>query len=163
MNRNDLPAPNKECEVCGRKYRRCKKCIELKNRGVEAWREHCDSIECYMTLVFSQTEDISNVSMEEYERIVALELPEGRKPIPEIQEKLDAIKAKLEGKTEAKAEIKVEAKEEVKAETEAKVEEKAEKIEPSEETVFVPSKTDKHDGWKKKNNYKTWEPKKNVK
>ena len=96
MNRNDLPAPNKECEVCGRKYRRCKKCIEMKNRGVEAWREHCDSVECYMTLVFSQTSDISKLTMDDYNNIVSLELPEGRKPVEEIQKKLDRIKETIE-------------------------------------------------------------------
>lgn len=96
MNRNDLPAPNKECEVCGRKYRRCKKCIEMKNRGVEAWREHCDSVECYMTLVFSQTSDISKLTMDDYNNIISLELPEGRKPVEEIQSKLDRIKETIE-------------------------------------------------------------------
>ena len=96
MSRNDLPAPNKECEVCGRKYRRCKKCIEMKNRGVEAWREHCDSVECYMTLVFSQTSDISKLTMDDYNNIVSLELPEGRKPVEEIQKKLDRIKETIE-------------------------------------------------------------------
>lgn len=91
MNRNDLPAPNAICEVCGRQYRRCKKCIELKSRGIEAWREHCDSIECYQTLILTQTEDLSNISKEEYERVISFELPEGRKPVKEIQKKLDNI------------------------------------------------------------------------
>lgn len=98
MNRNDLPAPNAICEVCGRQYRRCKKCIELKSRGIEAWREHCDSIECYQTLVLTQTEDLSNISKEEYERVISFELPEGRKPVKEIQKKLDNIGLSIENR-----------------------------------------------------------------
>ena len=70
----------------------------MRNRGIETWREHCDSIECYQTLVLSQTEDISKITQEEYDRVIAYELPEGRKPIKEIQDKLDNIKAQLEKK-----------------------------------------------------------------
>ena len=101
MNRADLPQPNKTCEVCGRKYRRCKKCIELRNRGVEAWREHCDSIECYQTLIFANS-DPSKATLEEYNRVIALELPEGNKPIKEIQDKLDAIKNIIDEKSKPK-------------------------------------------------------------
>lgn len=92
MNRADLPQPNATCEVCGRKYRRCKKCIELKQRGIETWREHCDSIECYQTLVFANTKDVSNLTLEDYNNVIALELPDGNRPVKEIQEKLNAIK-----------------------------------------------------------------------
>lgn len=95
MNRNDLPAPNKECEVCGRSYRRCAKCAQMRSRGIEAWREHCDSYECYQTLIFTQ-EDLSKVTQDQYDRVIAFELPEGRKPIKSIQEKLDAIHAELQ-------------------------------------------------------------------
>ena len=101
MNRADLPQPNKTCEVCGRKYRRCKKCVELRNRGVEAWREHCDSIECYQTLILANS-DPSKVTLEEYERVIALELPEGNKPVKEIQDKLDAIKSAIDEKSKPK-------------------------------------------------------------
>lgn len=109
MNRNDLPAPNKECEVCGRKYRRCKRCIEMRSRGIEAWREHCDSAECYMTLVLSQT-DASKVTREEYERVIGYELPEGRKPVKEIQDKLDKIKSAIEERESKKNTWKSESK-----------------------------------------------------
>ena len=95
MNRNDLPAPNKECEVCGRLYRRCVKCAKMRSRGIEAWREHCDSYECYQTLIFTQ-EDMSKITQDQYDRVIAFELPEGRKPIAPIQEKLDAIRAELQ-------------------------------------------------------------------
>ena len=92
MNRNDLPKPNATCEVCGRMYRSCKTCAQLRSSGIEAWREHCDSIECYQTLVFCSTEDLSKVSKDEYEYVMSLELPEGRKPVENIQKKLDKIK-----------------------------------------------------------------------
>ena len=98
MNRENLPAPNMICEVCGRKYRRCNKCYELKNRGIEAWREHCDSIECYQTLLFVNSDDYSKLTKEEYDRVIAFELPDGRDPVESIQNKLDEIKAVIESK-----------------------------------------------------------------
>lgn len=48
-----------------------------------------------MTLIFTQ-QDLDKVSLEEYERVIALELPEGRKPVEEIANKLKAIKQKLD-------------------------------------------------------------------
>lgn len=91
MNRDDLPTPNATCEVCGRKYRRCKKCIELRNRGMETWRLHCDSMECYQILTLVNTEDISTIDKETFDRVASFELPEDRKPIQTVQDKLDAI------------------------------------------------------------------------
>lgn len=86
------------CEVCGRKYRRCKKCAELHGYGIEAWREHCDSIECYQILIFSQS-DPSKVTQEEFDRVTVLELPEGGKPVKEIQDKLDEIEKAIKART----------------------------------------------------------------
>ena len=109
MNRNDLPAPNAICEVCGREYRRCKKCIEMKSRGIEAWREHCDSMECYQTLILTQM-DPSVVTKEQYDRIMSFEYPEGRKPVADIKKKLKTIKENLDTrkveKTEAIKDVK---------------------------------------------------------
>lgn len=101
MNRNDLPAPNTTCKVCGRQYRRCKTCAQLRNRGIEAWREYCDSPECYQTYILSQMDDVSSITMEDYERVMAYELPEGRKPVDEIAEKLEEVKKKLEERENA--------------------------------------------------------------
>ena len=47
MNRENAPKPNAECVICGNKYYRCARCIELKNRGIEAWKLHCDTMECF--------------------------------------------------------------------------------------------------------------------
>lgn len=102
MNRADLPAPNATCEVCGRKYRKCQKCIEMRSRGIETWRQHCDSIECYQTLVLVNVKDISTIMRDEYERVVSFELPDGRKPIPEIQKKLNSIKTALDERDKKK-------------------------------------------------------------
>ena len=96
MNRNDLPAPNAECEVCGRKYRKCKKCLQMKTMGIETWRDHCDSYECYQVYILATTTDYNKITKEEYDRIVNLELPEERKPVHDIQEKLDRIKEHLD-------------------------------------------------------------------
>lgn len=95
MNRNDLPAPNTTCEVCGRKYRICKTCAKMRTHGIDTWRTHCDSIECYQTLIFANTTDLSTLTVDDYNRIISYELPEGRKPIEEIQNKLDTIAESL--------------------------------------------------------------------
>lgn len=99
MNRKDLPAPNHTCEVCGHKYYRCKKCIEMKYRGIETWRVHCDSIECYQILTFvneAKEAKVDDSLKTEYERIRALELPDGRKPVGTIAEELRAIKKRIQ-------------------------------------------------------------------
>ena len=95
MNRDDLPAPNATCVVCDHKYRMCKRCIELRFRGVEAWRMYCDSPECYQVYVFSN-EDPAKVTKEEYDRVMEIELPEGRKVNKATKEKLDAIKKTID-------------------------------------------------------------------
>lgn len=110
MNRNDLPQANNTCETCGHKYRRCNKCSQMRNRGIEAWRARCDCIECYQTLIFSQTDDLSTITREQYNTIISYELPEGRKPIKEIQDKLDAIDKYL---TEQEEKEKLEQKEQM--------------------------------------------------
>lgn len=98
MNRNDLPAPNATCEVCGRRYRICKTCSQMRNRGIDSWRLHCDSMECYQILILANTEDISTIDKETFDRATSYELPENRKPIKEIQDKLDIIAKKFEPK-----------------------------------------------------------------
>lgn len=95
MNRNDLPASNAVCEVCGKPYRRCNKCIELRNRGIDMWRYHCDCAECYQIYSLVQR-DPSTITLEDYEYIKSIELPEDRKPIKEVKDKIDGIKTRFE-------------------------------------------------------------------
>lgn len=92
MNRNDLPEPNATCEVCGQPYRRCNKCIELRNRGIETWRIHCDCMECYQAFILLSKDDITK---EEYEQLAAIKLPENRKYTKENKTKVDELKKKF--------------------------------------------------------------------
>lgn len=43
------------CYVCGKKYKACPKCDELKGHGIRGWRLNCDTPECYQ--VFCILED----------------------------------------------------------------------------------------------------------
>ena len=94
LNRGDLPKPNATCQVCGRQYRICNTCSKMKRAGIESWRTKCDSVECYQTLIFTE-QPISECTIEQLEYVKSMELPEDRKPIKEIQDKLDAIEAEL--------------------------------------------------------------------
>ena len=137
------------CEVCGRKYRQCKTCAQLHARGIEAWREHCDSIECYQTLILSQTEDVSKITKEDFDRVMSFELPEGRKPVKEIADKLDAIEKKLNEKV---------IKEKAEAEHSVAAEKQTVFMKPNPNT----SNTSGNKSWKgnnTKSNYKQYDPK----
>lgn len=91
MNRKDLPEANATCETCGHRYRVCKTCAQMRSRGIDAWRTHCDCAECYEVYIFSNM-DPDAVTKEQYEHVMALELPEDRKPTGDVQKKLDVIK-----------------------------------------------------------------------
>ena len=99
MNRNDLPASNANCEVCGKPYRRCNKCIELRNRGIDMWRYHCDCAECYQIYSLVQR-DPSTITLEEYEYMKSIKLPEDRKPVLEVKGKMDTIRERFENRSE---------------------------------------------------------------
>lgn len=90
MNRNDLPEPNATCEICGHKYRICQKCAQMRLRGIEAWRQHCDSYEC-ATVYYLLQKDKNEISKEEFEYVMNTELPEDRQFTKEVQLKLDSI------------------------------------------------------------------------
>lgn len=90
MNRKDLPAANATCETCGHKYRVCKTCSQMRSRGIDAWRTHCDCAECYQIYILTNM-DYKDITREAYERAMALELPEDREPTREVQKKLDSI------------------------------------------------------------------------
>lgn len=93
MNRNDLPGPNATCETCGQPYRRCAKCIELRSRGIDTWRVHCDSPECYQAYIVLHN-DINDISKEEYEQLASIKLPEGRKYTKDNKSKIEELKKK---------------------------------------------------------------------
>ena len=94
MNRNDLPQANMTCEVCGHKYRRCKTCAQMRSRGIETWREHCDSPECYQIWILANDETIK-LTKEEFDRIKNIELPEEREITKETKEKIDAVEQRM--------------------------------------------------------------------
>lgn len=90
MNRNDLPEPNATCEVCGHKYRICQKCAQMRLRGIEAWRQHCDSYECAM-YYYLVSKDHKDITEDEFNNVMGIELPDGRQLTKEMQNKLDGI------------------------------------------------------------------------
>ena len=97
MNRNDLPEANATCEVCGHRYRVCNKCIRMKYRGIEAWRQHCDSPECYLTYILIN-QDPKDTTREQLETVLSLELSDGREFTKDVQKKLDGIEQYLNNK-----------------------------------------------------------------
>ena len=99
MNRKDLPAPNAECVICGHKYYRCKRCIELKMQGVEIWRLHCDSYECAMIDTLLK-EDPAKITKEQYEMVANIELPDGRKMKSDVKAKVKELGEKFKVKEE---------------------------------------------------------------
>ena len=90
MNRNDLPEANATCEICGHKYRICKTCAQMRARGIESWRQHCDSYECSM-YYYLLNKDYKDITEEEYKNVFAVELPEEREFTKEVQKKLDGV------------------------------------------------------------------------
>lgn len=125
MNRKDLPEANATCEICGGKYRICKKCSNLKARGIEAWRQHCDSYECAM-YYYLLIDDIDNITQEVFDNVMKVELPEGRQLTKENQIKMDGIEHYLSEKNKQieKEKAEAEVKKDIKNKEDAKVKEK---------------------------------------
>ena len=90
MNRKDLPEANAICETCGHRYRVCKTCAQMRYRGIDTWRTHCDCVECYHIYILTHTEQ-DKITKEQFDFVMSLELPEGREPTREVQKKLDGI------------------------------------------------------------------------
>ena len=90
MNRNDLPKPNTTCEICGHQYRICSKCAQMRSRGLETWRQHCDSYECAM-YYYLLKKDYSEITKEEFDNVINTQLPDDREPTKDIQIRLDRI------------------------------------------------------------------------
>ena len=103
MNRKDLPEANATCETCGHRYRVCKTCAQMRSRGIDAWRMHCDCAECYQIYILTNM-DYKDITREAYDRAMQLELPEDREPTREVQKKLDGIDHYLSEKEKEQAE-----------------------------------------------------------
>ena len=103
MNRKDLPEANATCETCGHRYRVCKTCAQMRSRGMEAWRTHCDCAECYQIYILTNML-YDDITREAYDRAMQLELPEDREPTREVQRKLDSIEHYLSEKEKEQAE-----------------------------------------------------------
>lgn len=101
MNREDLPKANAECVICGRKYYRCARCIELRNRGIEAWKLKCDSMECFGVHVLLENAKRGNFDENSLKELNSVELSDGREFTAET---LAAINALNKNKSEIVAE-----------------------------------------------------------
>lgn len=91
INRKDLPEANAVCKTCGRKYRLCKRCLKLRSMGLESWREYCDCVECYQVYTVL-SKDINDITKEEFDYIVGIELPEGQEYTKEVKNKFNEVK-----------------------------------------------------------------------
>lgn len=103
MNRKDLPEANATCETCGHRYRVCKTCAQMRSRGIDAWRMHCDSAECYQIYILTNM-PYDDITREAYDRVMQLDLPEDREPTREVQKKLDSIEHYLSEREKEQAE-----------------------------------------------------------
>ena len=73
--------------------------------GLESWREYCDCIECYQ--VYSVlSKDFKDVTKEEFDYIMAIELPEGQEYTEETKNKLTELKKYFETKNSDRITIK---------------------------------------------------------
>lgn len=98
INRKDLPEANTTCKICGRKYRLCKRCLQLRTMGIESWRENCDCIECY-TVYQVLKKPNEEITKEEYESILSVELPVGQEYTTEIKTRFKELKKQFTSET----------------------------------------------------------------
>ena len=97
MNRDDLPSPNAVCEICGREYRKCRRCIELKSHGIKAWKLYCDTLECY--IIWSAiNQPIDNITEKGFKEKCNIELPDGRTLTPDTKSKINSFIKNLRAK-----------------------------------------------------------------
>ena len=101
INRKDLPEANTTCKTCGRKYRLCKRCLKLRSMGLESWREYCDCVECYQVYTVL-SKDIKDITKEEFDYIMAIELPEGQEYTEEIKNKFSEVKKYFDSKNNSR-------------------------------------------------------------
>lgn len=51
MRQELLPKANATCKVCGNPYYVCKRCIELRDKGIYGWKLYCDTPQCYQIMI----------------------------------------------------------------------------------------------------------------
>lgn len=91
INRKDLPEANTTCKICGHRYRLCNRCLQLRSMGLESWREYCDCIECYQVYTVL-SKDINDITREEFDYILSIELPVGQEYTDEVKAKFKEVK-----------------------------------------------------------------------
>ena len=91
MNRNDLPAPNANCEVCGTPYHRCSKCIKLRDKGIDTWKLHCDTSRCYQVLKAVEWAENRMIDAKEFNDSISEKLPDGREFTSDMIERINRI------------------------------------------------------------------------
>lgn len=94
MNREHFPAPNAECVICSKKYYRCARCIELKNRGIEAWKLNCDTFDCFNVHCLIENAKKGNFNKNNLEELLNASLPDDRQFNEKTLNSIEEIKAK---------------------------------------------------------------------
>lgn len=104
MNRENAPKPNAECVICGRKYYRCARCIELKNRGIEAWKLHCDSMECFQVHTIIENAKKGNFDTEMLNELNSIELIDDREYKDDVLAEIEKLNKEFVNNIENSAE-----------------------------------------------------------
>ena len=107
MRYDQLPKANANCVVCGAPYYRCRKCIELRDRGIYGWKLFCDGTQCYQVkITLDEYAEDKTKKAEIREAIDNIdfypEKPEFISPYKELMEEVYA-EEKPENNTRAKA------------------------------------------------------------
>ena len=92
MNRESFNKPNAECAICGKKYYRCAKCIQLKRSGVEAWKLYCDTFECFSVRCLLENAKKGNFDSNALDELMGIELADGRELLPSVKEEIETLK-----------------------------------------------------------------------
>lgn len=59
--------------------------------GLESWREYCDCVECYQVYTVL-SKDINDITREEFDYILSIELPVGQEYTNEVKAKFEEVK-----------------------------------------------------------------------
>lgn len=109
MNRENFPKPNATCVICGRKYYRCSRCIELRNMGIEAWKLKCDTFNCFSVHCLLENANKGNFDEDMFKELISISLPEERHFTKSVLEQIDSLKEKYGGKSQKESPINLQA------------------------------------------------------